>query len=991
MVEKTQTRLPACNATLQKHTTRQLRTVAGLWCFFAVAFLSARTQAQDKLTVRETGEISYQAKNVISELEQLLNFVAFADNAPNELAEVIRKSYTPETRSQIFYGKEVIIEDDIDPANRLGKTRDVPADKYLNTLDVFYEKSIDPSIRFSNIHISNVKKKDYFYVKVYFYCVFGSRYTKNNIPYQPQTRQATVRVTKKGNRWQALISGIGFHDPQQPMDSQENNVAVVSGGENSVSGNRQTSEAAQKSVRLAVDKVADEREAYERKARDAAYNEAIGIANAAMSENDYPTALDAYRRAVEYNSFAPLPYVQIAKIERLFTNQYESLLQKAETYEKSRGYEQAIDFYRRTLEAKPEAAAEIKPKINLLTIRVAETLSIRNKLAAGKTGEAIDECDALIKQKTKQKRISDYPDLYLLRAGGHAKSGQRNADSRALEDFAAAIQSDPQYLDAYLARASFHESQREWEKALTDYDYITIAILPQEAKYYLKKAQLKEQMGMGKRAVEDYDKAISLSPNNPLYHLQKGLLESRNRDWEAARRSFGRALELNVTYTEAYVRRGLAAAEQEKTEEAAADFRKAEKLGGLDSALIRFVVAKSNEYHNIGITALQNRNTKKAERMFDLALALYPKNSGVWLSRGDAHYKTGDFLKAIEFYSLAIQSNSRDASGYYKKGLAQVSLKQPKEALENYAAALRHDPVYLDVYRSRAEWYFSARQFNSATADYSRMIAILLPIHKEQQRKMQTDATLKRELAMTYTRLAKCHLATQAYQAAVENADQALVHDPSLAEAYYQRGLAYLALKKHLNAAEAFARAAKQQPDQLAYQYAHANAALRAAQYPDAVSAYSRVLALDNRQTLPDARFRRGICQYNLNKTDEALRDFTMHELNNPKETDADFLAYYGLAHLRKRHTNMAAKYLKKSLLLHNSNALALLGMGCLAAQQNKPAEALAWLKKAFQTKKLDLAMVRKEEESSLRDVRFGTSTGKQYSALRKASFPGSL
>ena len=991
MVEKTKTCLTARNAAIRKPTARLIRIVAAAWCFSVVAFSSVRTEAQDKLTVRETGEISYQAKNVISELEQLLNFVAFADNAPNELAEVIQKSYTPETRSQIFYGKDVIIEDDIDPANRLGKTRDVPADKYLNTLDVFYEKSIDPSIRFSNIHVSNVKKKDYLYVKVYFNCVFGSRYTKNNIPYQPQTRQATVRVTKKGNRWQALISGIGFHDPQQPMDSQENNVAVVSGGENSMSGNRQTSESSQNSVRQAVDKVADEREAYERKARDAAYNEAIGIANAAMSENDYPTALDAYRRAVGYNSFAPLPRVQIAKIERLFINRYESLLQKAETYEKSRSYEQAIDFYRKTLDARPEAATEIKPKINLLITRVAETLSIRNKLAAGKTDQAIEECDALIKQKTKQKRISDYPDLYLLRAEGHAKSEQRNAAERALADFAAAIRSEPQYLDAYLARANFHEAQRQPDKALTDYDYITVAILPQEAKYYLKKAQLKEQMGMGKRAVEDYDKAISLSPNNPLYHLQKGVLESRNRNWEAARRSFGKALELNVTYTEAYVRRGLAAAEQEKTEAAAADFRKAEKLGGLDSALIRFVVAKSNEYHGIAMTALENRDAKKAERMFGLALALYPKNTGVWLSQGDMHYKNGNFLKAMELYDLGIQSNSRGAGGYYKKGLAQVSLKQYKEALENFAVALRCDPAYVDVYRSRAEWYFSARQFANATADYRRIIDLSLPVYKELQRKMQTDATLKNDLATAYTQLAKCHMATQAYQMAAENADQALVYDASLAEAYYQRGLAYRALKRHSSAAESFARAAKQQPDQLAYQYAHANAAFREAQYSDALSAYSRVLVLDNRQTLPDARFRRGICQYNLNKTDEALRDFTMHELSNPKETDADFLGYYGLAHLRKKQTNMAAKYLKKALGLQKDNGVALLGMGCLAAQQNKPAEAMAWLKKAFATKQLGLAMVRQEEDHFLRDVRFGTSTGKQYSALRKASFAGSL
>lgn len=151
---------------------------------------------QGQLSVKETGEISYQAKNVISELEQLLNFIAFSDNPPSAVAEVIEKSYTPNARNQVFYNASVIIEDDSEPDYRLSKTKDLPVDKYIHTLDIYYSKSVDPSIIFSNVRFSNVKKKDYVYLKAVFECEFTGKHTQKNAPYKPRTRQALIRAER---------------------------------------------------------------------------------------------------------------------------------------------------------------------------------------------------------------------------------------------------------------------------------------------------------------------------------------------------------------------------------------------------------------------------------------------------------------------------------------------------------------------------------------------------------------------------------------------------------------------------------------------------------------------------------------------------------------------------------------------------------------------------------------------------------------------------
>lgn len=944
---------------------------------------------QGQLSVKETGEISYQAKNAISELEQLLNFIAFSDNPPNAIAEVIEKSYTPNARNQIFYNASAIIEDDIDPSFQLAKTKDLPVDKYIHTLDVYYGKSIDPSIIFSNIRLSNIKKKDFFYVKAVFDCQFTGSHTQKKSPYPVHTRQAIIRAEKTGNRWKALISSISFYDPKKPYTSKENDVTVVGDTENSIALGNKTSAEKDVAVKEAVDKVALARAEEEKKAREAAYNEAIRIANTAMENNDYQAALDAYRKAIEYNSFAPLPRLQVQKIERDFKNKLETLLQTAEFYQKNRSYDDALAYYRKALAAQPEASARIQPQIALLTNRISEVLPIRTELATGKIADAASHCDDLIKLKIKQKVIKDYPDLYLMRAICYTKSSQRNAYAKAMDDFSEAVRLDANYLDAYLARAAFCENNKELDKALIDYDYITTKISPDEAKYYLKKARLKEQLGLTRQAVADYDKAIALSPSNPLYQLQKGMLEYRNKDLEAARRSFTKALELNVTYTEAYYQRGLALAELNKIEEASADFRKAEKLGGADSTTTRLIRAKSNDYHSMGATALRNRDTPKADRMFNLALALNPQNSSVWITRGDVSLEKKEYSKALEYYNTAIQSNSRNSEGYYKKGLLQMQLKQNKEALESFNAALKYNSTYLDVYRKKGEVLLALGQTTQALANYQQLVEVLLAEYKEQQRKMQVDAVLKRELSELYADIAKGQNRMQAYANAVQSADQSLTYNPTCAEAYFQRGVAYEAMNQYANAATAYGGAAKQVPNRLEYQYAYANAALKAEKYSEALNGFSQVLVLDNAQTQADARYLRGVCYFQLNKMEDALKDFTLYELKNPNATNAKFYAYYGLAHLSRNQVNVAARYLKKGYALSSANGLVLLGMGCLSAQQNKPQESLNWLKKAFQTKQIDIADLRKLE-SLLRPVRIG-STSQSYAALRKTYFPGAF
>ncbi|RZK14574.1 MAG: hypothetical protein EOO56_24650, partial [Hymenobacter sp.] len=46
-------------------------------------------QAQDKVSLKDAKEMTYQAQSTVEGLQSLLNYVSFNDNVPSELAEVI--------------------------------------------------------------------------------------------------------------------------------------------------------------------------------------------------------------------------------------------------------------------------------------------------------------------------------------------------------------------------------------------------------------------------------------------------------------------------------------------------------------------------------------------------------------------------------------------------------------------------------------------------------------------------------------------------------------------------------------------------------------------------------------------------------------------------------------------------------------------------------------------------------------------------------------
>lgn len=176
-------------------------------------FCTLANAQENELTEEDKKAIKFKSKDFLREFNSLLNLIADPSIESVKRKEIINNSFRS-SGNQIFLNENVIIEDDIDPNffdYNSEKNSEVP--KYLNDLDLFYEKSVEPSITFDNIETFEVSKKDFIFLPVYFEVTYTGKHIVINKPYKSVKRIATIMAQKEAGLWKALIVSIVFYNP----------------------------------------------------------------------------------------------------------------------------------------------------------------------------------------------------------------------------------------------------------------------------------------------------------------------------------------------------------------------------------------------------------------------------------------------------------------------------------------------------------------------------------------------------------------------------------------------------------------------------------------------------------------------------------------------------------------------------------------------------------------------------------------------------------
>ncbi|HEX8597949.1 MAG TPA: tetratricopeptide repeat protein [Chloroflexia bacterium] len=202
------------------------------------------------------------------------------------------------------------------------------------------------------------------------------------------------------------------------------------------------------------------------------------------------------------------------------------------------------------------------------------------------------------------------------------------------------------------------------------------------------------------------------------------------------------------------------------------------------------------------------------------------------------------------------------AQDYYDAAQPYVWLDQD-EAIRLFSEAIRLDPAMKDAYYDRADAYWEQAEYDLAVADY-RMLLGLDPAEA---------AALHYNIGLIYLQRAEEQERLDDYDRAIEEFDQAIEIDPDYADAYFERGNAYLDKGEYDPALADYNRVL-----QIDTEYANAYYnrgwvfGLRK-DWESAIAEYSKYLALEPNDI--DAYLERGKAFYNDNQGHYAVKDFS--------------------------------------------------------------------------------------------------------------------
>lgn len=912
-----------------------------LFFVLPLLILPGLANAQD-LTDKDAEEIKYKAVGLVNEFKELLNAVGNPDIDSKTMKDIITNSYSAPA-NRIFFNDAVIIEDDIEPSNNVTKKRDMSVEKYLSSFDLFYTKSIDPTVSFTNLTTSNVRNKEYLYVKVYFESLFKGKSKKSEVPYAAAKRMAVVRAERAGKKWKTQIMGIGFqtgNDPDSQLDvplqkgNSDVNTTVADASNNSQTLDEAGKQAALEEYKQKLIEQANVE--LEQKTKD--YESAIQKGGEALAKKDYRTARSEYAIASKLFPYRPDPIRKLNEIDQFIEEKNpKTLEEKGKLAQQVRDYSAAIDFYNQVLEISPDRH-ELVNEIKKLNQSIEEVSFPKNKYDNGDFEGAQKEASRKIKQ-FKDK----YPELYLIRGNCYRRAAK---DKDALEDFDKAITIDRNYLEARIARAELYEAKKNYASAITDYDVITGSIAPTEAKYHSKKAALKSLANNLKGAIADYEKAVNVEKNKADYY-EKGLLHYRLEEYDKAKQSFDNAISLDPNYPDAYFQRGRAFNQLHNVPEAAHDFYKAKK-GGLNEQSQKVINDISSIYYAASLDAFKKGKFEEAIAQVSNVLLIRPDYPEAWFHKAESNFELKDYPSAKENYSKAVEYNKDYAEAYCRWGLAKFNLAEYESALSDFQKAASLKPTYFDALLGKGSTQMQLKHFQEAIPDFQAAIPLISQNQKAADANPATKKTNELKLADAYNKLGRSQYEVRNYTNAVENFRNALKSNKTFTDALLNRGLAYSELNEQKSAIEDFTAAIALESKRVDLYYARANAYERYEKYENAVNDYTVVIASEASASFKDALYRRGVNYSKFKMYPSALKDYEGYASANSLAVDSKFYAEVGFILLNLKQPDKAIENFNMAYDLDNKNSLAMYGLGFGYAQQNSLDKAIEWLEKGL-------------------------------------------
>jgi tetratricopeptide (TPR) repeat protein len=925
--------------------------------------------AQSNITVKDAAEISYKSELLISEFRDLMNVISNKETNLKETKDIIYNSHSG-TKNKIFYNSNILVEDDLNPAQSASSTpKEITIEKYLNDLDLLYEKSDTFSISFENIRVSKIKQADYLYIKVYFNSLFKNKSIAANTSYPVGHRMAEIRIDKDKNKWMMQIMRLGFYKPEDTVNDNRNDIAIHYG--DTAGKSTASSTAAVDNTTLEEQLMAQARQKLiqEDELKKEAFKKLTIQGDQFIRDGDYASALKAFTDAEELYPYDRYPKIKILQINKLVDQAsindeeaYKQYIQKAQIAEKERKYEQAKEFYSFALAKKPMESATIEQQIRVLTEKLRIITEPEEKYQAGQYKNAINDYDKAIKKDNKNS------DLYLGRGKCYDKLGEQG---RALKDYTTAIDLDNNNLQALQLRAEIYAAKKDYFKALTDYKIYT-TINKTDAAAFFRLCDLHLAANNPKSAMEDLDKIIAFDPKNGRAYYRKGLLLYQQKDGKEAFNNFSTAIKADPAFPASYYQRGLLNIDLRQIPQAGDDFANARKYG-VDSASLQKIAAIARNYYTRGFDHFNKNAWDSAINLFNTAIIIDPFVAEYRFRRGEYYYTLKRYDSAIANYTDAILLNKSYYDALYKRALSKYNKQSYEASIPDFEAAVKASPQTHITYKSLGDAHFMLQKYAPAIANYD------LSLQTAKSTKQTPDPVV---LAMLYNNQGESYFNTGDYNKALECFKNAVKADKNMSEAWFNRGKTYLQLAQLKEAEEDIVKALTLQPGNALWNYTLGEVYRKKQDYQNAVQRYSQAIVTDKTGRIAmNALYGRGVSYYQLADFAHALPDYTVVGKNITHENQRTYRLELGTIYLQLGKSDSAQVSFNHVLANDSLNANAQYGLGTALVQKNQLAQALPWFEKAFRSGELKYNAIKKDKLiAAIRE-------DKQFKALIKKYF----
>jgi len=256
----------------------------------------------------------------------------------------------------------------------------------------------------------------------------------------------------------------------------------------------------------------------------------------------------------------------------------------------------------------------------------------------------------------------------------------------------------------------------EFKIAIDDFNK-AISLSPNDANLYLRRGICKENLQYYDEAIKDFSKAISFSPN-PDYYNYRANVEFILKQYPQAINDYNKALENEETGTVnaiSYYQRGMAKYYTKDKDGACADFAKSYVA---DNTYNKTMDALTNYCGGLpeGSTPESNALVSSSENP-EIKSAI-----GSLIEKGQEKEAAGDMKDAEEDFTKAINLDVNNAKTWWERGKFREKSGNPPGAIDDFTKSLNLVPD-VKVFKDKAETEYNSGNYKAAVNDYTQALS----------------------------------------------------------------------------------------------------------------------------------------------------------------------------------------------------------------------------------------------------------------------------